>query len=175
MFVVTVCTANLCRSPFAEQVLQRAFDRAGRDVTVRSTGTDVVAGLRPPQLWIDVTAPFGVHLADHRSVAPEDVLEGADLLLAMTADHARALVVARPELVGRVTTLGSAVDQAEQGAPSPGDLVVARRGVDLLMAGNEFDIPDPVGRSRRVQRAVAEHVVDLCARLVNSWPGGEGP
>jgi protein-tyrosine phosphatase len=166
MRVVTVCTANLCRSPFAAAVLHGRLAARGFDVEVASTGVGATAGYAPPTNWLDVAAEFGVDLAEHRSQPPELVLPGADLVLTMTAEHLRSLVVAWPELVGRATTIGLAA------ASSTADgLVVPQRALDVLVVPNDRDVTDPVGRPRRVQRAVAAHLVELCTWLARAWPG----
>ena len=175
MIVVTVCTANLCRSPFAARVLQRAFDFGGVDVTVVSTGVDVREGSMPPRGWIDVAAEFGIDLRSHRSVDPHGVLAAADLVLTMTADHSRAVAMGWPELIGRVTTLGEAarrVGSAPLATDPVAALVGARRGRDVLLASNQDDIADPVRRFRRFKRSVATQIVVLSEHLAASWPSG---
>jgi len=186
MVIVTVCTANLCRSPFAERVLARLFTEQGIDVQVRSTGVDALTGWPCPAGWIAVAAEFGVDLRDHRSVAPDSVLGDADLALVMTADHLRSLVVPRPELLARATTLGGAAARAVRGVrgvpltdtATPavvGMLVGPQRAMDVLNAERDLDVADPVARSRRFQRAIAVQIVDLCTRIVAAWPMSPGP
>lgn len=165
MLVVTVCTANLCRSPFAQHVLQREFAAAGIDVDVRSTGTQVVAGSVPPADWVDLARQFGVELGDHRAVAPGPWLDDADLVLTMTATHLRDVAVARPELVGRATTLVGAALQAAARAP----LVAQQSAHAVLTTPPRDDIADPVARPKRVQRDVAASLVEVCTALARAW------
>lgn len=183
MIIVTVCTANLCRSPFAERVLDRLFTQRGLDIEVRSTGLEAQVGWPCPAPWVSVAAEFGVDLRDHRSVPPEMVLSDADLVLVMTADHLRALVVPSPHLLGHATTLGGAAMRAVRGIrPSDastarilGTLVGPQRAMDVLNADGDLDVGDPVSRSRRSQRAIAAQIVDLCTQLVDSWPINPAP
>jgi protein-tyrosine phosphatase len=94
--VMTVCTGNICRSPMAEQVLRDALTAAGiaDDVVVDSSGVSGEEQGNP----IDhrarrVLAAHGYPTGDDhvaRRVTSADLAE-RDLILAMTASHARAL------------------------------------------------------------------------------------
>jgi protein-tyrosine phosphatase len=94
--VMTVCTGNICRSPMAEIVLRDRFDSAGLGdrVAVDSTGVSAEEHNEPVDRRARrVLAAHGYptgdgHLA--RQVSAADVAS-RDLVLAMTASHARAL------------------------------------------------------------------------------------
>ena len=93
--VMTVCTGNICRSPMAEVVLAERFERAGLAdlVEVDSTGiSDEEHGRPIDRRAARVLAAHGYAVPRHaaRRVTRADV-GGRDLLLAMTASHARAL------------------------------------------------------------------------------------
>ena len=104
--VMTVCTGNICRSPMAEVVLRARFEAAGLDVVVDSSGiSDEEEGNSIDRRARAVLTahgydPAGTHRA--RRFAPSD-LPARDLVLAMTAQHARALRrAADPEVAARV-------------------------------------------------------------------------
>ena len=93
--VMTVCTGNICRSPMAEVVLRDRFEHAGlgEEVLVDSTGISDEEHGRPmdrrAQRVLEAHGyPHPLHRA--RQVTPVD-LAARDLVLAMTAAHARAL------------------------------------------------------------------------------------
>ncbi len=97
--VMTVCTGNICRSPMAEVVLRDRLRAAGLGpdvVVVDSTGvTDYEAGnpMDPRAARVLRTAGYDDDaLAGHvaRHALREDVA-AADLVLAMTSEHAQAL------------------------------------------------------------------------------------
>ena len=99
--VMTVCTGNICRSPMAEVILAHRFVQAGLGdvVQVDSTGISDEEHGRP----IDprarrVLAAHGYDVPAHaaRRVRREDVT-ARDLLLPMTASHARALRALAPD------------------------------------------------------------------------------
>ncbi len=168
--LVTVCTANLCRSPLAEHALRAAA--AGRaQVQVRSTGVSVRPGSVPPADWCEVAGSLGFDLRSHRS--SEADLEDADLVIGMTADHLRRLALTRPTLLGRLVTLRSAVTRLESlglgPAESPEDLrarfVGSQRSIDILRADDHLDVADPYRRPRREQERIANEIIDLAHRF----------
>ncbi|WP_203666930.1 low molecular weight protein-tyrosine-phosphatase [Cellulomonas pakistanensis] len=105
---MTVCTGNICRSPMAEVVLRARLEDAGLGdrVVVDSTGVSDEEHGNP----IDRRARaalaargYDVPRRAARQVRAED-LRDRDLVLAMTASHARALrrIAGDPDLAARV-------------------------------------------------------------------------
>ncbi|MCC2313438.1 low molecular weight protein-tyrosine-phosphatase [Cellulomonas xiejunii] len=94
--VMTVCTGNICRSPMAEVVLRERFAAAGLAdaVEVDSTGiSDEERGNPVDWRARSVLRRHGYPTGEgHRArqILPEHILE-RDLVLPMTATHARAL------------------------------------------------------------------------------------
>lgn len=106
--VMTVCTGNICRSPMAEVVLRARLDDAGLGdrVVVDSTGVSDEEHGNP----IDRRARaalaargYDVPRREARQVRPADLAD-RDLVLAMTASHARALrrIADDADVAGRV-------------------------------------------------------------------------
>ncbi len=93
--IMTVCTGNICRSPMAEVVLRDRLEAAGLGGRVRvdSTGISSEEHGRPIDPRAQrVLSAHGYDVPSHRAhrVAAEELAE-RDLVLAMTADHARVL------------------------------------------------------------------------------------
>jgi protein-tyrosine phosphatase len=116
--VLTVCTGNICRSPMAEIVLRDRLDAAGIGdrVVVASAGvSDEEAGSPVDRRARRVLAEHGYPTGDgHRArqVTAADVASH-DLVLAMTAHHARALRrLARKDVDGRIRMYRSFDPQA---------------------------------------------------------------
>jgi protein-tyrosine phosphatase len=100
--VMTVCTGNICRSPMAEVVLRARFAAAGLadEVVVDSTGvSDEEWGNPIDRRARRVLVGHGYAAGDdHRArQVSADELANRDLVLPMTALHARSLRRLDPE------------------------------------------------------------------------------
>lgn len=127
--VLFVCTGNICRSPLAASLLERALKERGLEVTVASAGTGAWDGAPASEGAYLVGLERGLDLSGHRArLLSRELVEEADLILTM-ARHHRARV---DELggEGRVHVLGEyagrAGDDVEVSDPFGGDLEVYR-------------------------------------------------
>src|SRR3989440_719266 len=127
--VLFVCTGNICRSPLAAALLERALKERGLDVNVTSAGTGAWDGAPASEGAYLVGLERGLDLSGHRArLLTRELVEQADLILTM-ARHHRARV---DELggEGRVFVLGEYAgrqgDEAEVSDPFGGDLDVYR-------------------------------------------------
>src|SRR5256885_5970449 len=127
--VLFVCTGNICRSPLAAALLERALKERGLDVNVTSAGTGAWDGAPASEGAYLVGLERGLDLSAHRArLLTRELVEEADLILTM-ARHHRARV---DELGGEshVFVLGEYAgregDAAEVSDPFGGDLEVYR-------------------------------------------------
>lgn len=127
--VLFVCTGNICRSPLAASLLERALKEHGLEVTVTSAGTGAWDGAPASEGAYLVGLERGLDLSGHRArLLSRELVEQADLILTM-ARHHRARV---DELggEGRVHVLGEYAgregDDVEVSDPFGGDLEVYR-------------------------------------------------
>src|SRR5881409_1473690 len=127
--VLFVCTGNICRSPLAAALLERALKERGLDVNVTSAGTGAWDGAPASEGAYLVGLERGLELSGHRArLLTRELVERADLILTM-ARHHRARV---DELggEGRVFVLGEYAgregNEAEVSDPFGGDLEVYR-------------------------------------------------
>jgi len=128
--ILLVCTGNICRSPLAAALLQRALtDRGIEGMDVSSAGTGAWDGAPVSEGAYLVGLERGLDLSAHRArLLTRELIEEADLVLTM-ARHHRARV---DELggEGRVFVLGEYAgregDEAEVSDPFGGDLEVYR-------------------------------------------------
>ena len=96
--IMTVCTGNICRSPMAEIVLRERLDAAGlgAHVVVDSTGVsseEVGNPIDRRARTVLVAAGYSDSALDTHRARRTDAadLTERDLVVAMTADHARVL------------------------------------------------------------------------------------
>ena len=128
--ILLVCTGNICRSPLAAALLQRALAQRGIDgLEVASAGTGAWDGAPVSEGAYLVGLERGLDLSAHRArLLTRELVEEADLVLTM-ARHHRARV---DELggEGHVFVLGEYAgregDDAEVSDPFGGDLEVYR-------------------------------------------------
>src|SRR5467141_1696670 len=128
--ILLVCTGNICRSPLAAALLERALNERGLDaIAVSSAGTGAWDGAPASEGAYLVGLERGLDLSGHRAqLLTREMVDEADLILTM-ARHHRARV---DELggEGHVFVLGEYAgregDSAEISDPFGGDLEVYR-------------------------------------------------
>jgi protein-tyrosine phosphatase len=176
--VLYVCTANRCRSPFAEHTLRRALAAAGIDtVTVASAGL-LPGGAPVPRVGLVVARERGLPLAGHLSRPLADLefpLETVDLVLAMERAHARELVADHGAPFARVFTLKQfdrwSATHAFAGARLGewlDDAADGRSPAELLGASAADDTADPINRPAPAWRTMAD-AFEQHARAVAQW------
>ena len=180
--VLLLCTANQCRSPMAAALLQHHLAPSVSDVRVTSAG--LYPGGRPatPHACA-VMAARGLDLTDHRSHRLDrTMLDGIDLVIAMTREHVREVTVIDRAALARTFTLRELARTA-QGA--------GRRGIDESMGDwlarvgegrqpealvgigydDAYDIADPVGRGRADYEDTADELDNLLGVVASlAWP-----
>lgn len=190
--ILTVCTGNICRSPQAEQLLRARLPHAvpGADssaVEVTSAGTMALDGDPMERHAAAEAMRLGVDDTDaHRArrLQPAQI-EGADLVIALAAEHRGAVIRAVPSAQRRTFTLIEFTRLVEllatdSDAPTvvplgaDGTAAFLRRVVDaaatargLLSAAQTrgIDVDDPYGRSARAYRRSTDAVADHVDRL----------
>jgi len=173
MRVLFVCTANICRSAYAELMARHVLG-ADPSVEVGSAGTHgyVDHPLDPPMA--DQLRARGVDPAGFRSRRlTAAMVADADLVLTAEVAHRQRILEDRPEAFRRVFTLGQlarTLDEAGVGADHP------RRGVDLLAdlrtafrpADPADDVLDPYRRGDDAAARAAEHLDTLVRRIATA-------
>ena len=121
--ILVVCTGNICRSPMAKVLLQKALADQGLDsqVTVDSAGTYAVIGAPASKGSVNAMKARGLDLTPH--VAKQitaSMVEQADLILVMEERHRRSIFVTWPKALAKTLLLSE-------------------------LAGESVDIEDPYG------------------------------
>lgn len=101
--VQVICIGNVCRSPAAARLLQRAVP----GLRVASAGLNAVEGAPADSMMQALAAEQGLDLSDHRAVQ-FSMADAAhyDLLLVMEQDMRRRLLRVNPMLCGKVKLFG---------------------------------------------------------------------
>jgi protein-tyrosine phosphatase len=139
LIVLFVCTGNTCRSPMAEGLFRHALaKRIGckpdeledRGVVVMSAGIAAMLGGRAAVEAVEVLGQLGIDLSAHESQPlTEQLVRHADLILAMTRSHRKAILAEWPEAESRLK----------------------------LLSTDGADVPDPIGGPvEQYQRCVAQ-------------------
>ena len=134
-YVLFVCTGNICRSPLAASLLERALKDRGLEVEVTSAGTGAWDGAPASEGAYLVGLEKGLDLSGHRArLLTRELVDEADLILTM-ARHHRARV---DELggEGKVFVLGEYAGKGDDEVSDPfgGDLTVYRDTAQELEA-----------------------------------------
>jgi protein-tyrosine-phosphatase len=170
--ILLVCTGNVCRSAFAQQ-LGRAYlhEVYGAEAGMRliSAGTKAVVD---SGMHLDTAlvlrglggGPDGFRAQQLRA----ELIGEADLVLVMTRKHRDAVLGLAPRALARTFLLREAPMLLEQAAAElpAGDPVGRARACVAAMAvargrravGRADDIPDPIGRPLEVHQDVGEAI-----------------
>jgi len=128
--ILLVCTGNICRSPLAAALLERALTERGiAGIEVSSAGTGAWDGAPVSEGAYLVGLERGLDLSGHRArLLTRELVEGADLVLTMARHHRARTDELGGE--GHVSVLGEYAgrdgDEAEVSDPFGGDLEVYR-------------------------------------------------
>jgi glycine hydroxymethyltransferase len=182
--ILLVCTGNICRSPMAEGLLRDRLARRRVDLDVQSSGIAGWEGSGATDEAVRAAAELGVDISGHvaRRFVPGQAFD-ADLVIAMSEEHAAAISQAAPGAAGRTFTLKQMVKILDhsKGSADPG---ADRSALDLLhravaeadrgrRAGGggpiaDTDIADPLGLGLEAYRATAWELEQLTDRLVDA-------
>jgi protein-tyrosine phosphatase len=122
----------------------------------------------------------GADISGHRARRLErDHVDGADLVVCMSAEHREAVERIVPEALARTFTLKELVRLLEALPPAGAGALLedrVRAADELRQSGFEGspydeDVSDPIGMSMDMFRAVAWDIDEWCTRLVNGLLG----
>lgn len=179
--VLTVCTGNVCRSPFMERALQAELDRSWGPgvVEVRSAGTGALAGeaMNPSALRVLEAAGYSADGFVARSLSPE-IVASADLVLTATRRHRGLVAQMHPRALRYAFTLREFADlvsdlpreayEADDAGEHVRALVQAaagRRGMRPPLSDEDADIVDPYRREAVVFETMSAQVMSALPRV----------
>jgi protein-tyrosine phosphatase len=181
--ILVVCTGNVCRSPMAEGFLRTALERRlGTDTpAVRSAGTAGWDGSGAMPESIEAARERGVEIGGHvaRRLEPP-MVEQADLLVCMAAEHRDAIASWFPAAADRTFTLKELARLLEHLGPLE---PVAADPLARVAAADEArrsgfrgnpldeDVVDPLGMPLDSYRAIAWELDEWCDRVAEGLAG----
>jgi protein-tyrosine-phosphatase len=145
--IVTVCTANICRSPMAAGLLQHAL--AGqpeplKSLKVISAGVAAREGEQVSENSVIALKKVGIDISHARSVPlTPDLVRRASLILCMTESH-RAMIQLTFD-------------------PTPRNVYLFR---EFLPDGADKEIGDPFGGPLKVYEAARDEMVEAVPALI---------
>lgn len=179
--ILLICRANLCRSPSAEVMLDRALTAVHVPTRVSSAGMQVVEGQAAPDDFVEIALMRGIDLRSHRPVPFSAEAAGScDLVLTMTRDLLRTMVLSAPPLWPRSFTLLELVRRGTTEVP-PGRaeplaswvarVHASRSRADLVRLDSVDDLRDPMvdaSESNETMFGQLELATRRLARLVST-------
>lgn len=174
--ILVVCTANICRSRIAEAYLADEAERRGADAEVESAAV-VLDGLEVPVEVSQIVAAAGVNLPERPGrMVTDDDLQRADLIIGMTREHVREIVVRDPGAWPRTFTLKELVRRASEIGARPDTMTLeewlsevhdGRETTDLLGSSEDDDVADPYGGSPEDYDVTAREIARLVRRAAD--------
>jgi protein-tyrosine phosphatase len=169
-----VCEGNLCRSPLAERLLR--LRTKGSDVRVTSAGVNGANGQPMDELAADELVRLGGNPEGFEARRlTGTMLRDADLVLTATRAIRSQVVAMSPAVLRRSFTLLELAAMLEDPPwPQPdgsigGLEVTLARATDwrgsVGVHGDDLDLPDPIGRSAKVHRQVAD-LIDHATEVI---------
>jgi protein-tyrosine phosphatase len=136
--IISVCTANICRSPVVEAVLQDRLKAVGKsEWQVESAGTWAQNGQAASHYSQVILAERGLDISKHQSqVITREMLMEAALVLCLAEGHAEAMRAEFPEQASKIFLLTE-------------------------MIGQRYSISDPYGGPRYAYERMIDDVTKL--------------
>jgi protein-tyrosine phosphatase len=176
--VLFVCTGNICRSPIAEGLLRHLLSERGiEDISVESAGVSGWEESAAMPEAVGAMHELGIDISQHRARRlSRALIEPAGLVLALSAEHHRAIVRLSPRASPRTFTLKEFVHLLRRASPLPGDgdpesrLGAAVKTASQLRASgiegpSDQDVADPLGLGLESYRAIAWELEMLCEQF----------
>ena len=146
--IIVICTANVCRSPMAEKLLQHALaaeDKPLNQLKVISAGVAASYGDAASENSVAALKKVDLDLNQHKSQpVTDDLIERAFAVFGMTDSHLEVLRHYHPEVAERVHLL---------------------RG--FLGDGEDDQIPDPIGQDFDAYCACMDAMVEAIPSVIS--------
>ncbi len=108
MNVLFVCTGNTCRSSMAEGLFRHMINEKGLEgeISVESAGVFAVSGEPASLQAIEAMGRQSIDISNHKSrQLTKEMIENANLIIAMTNNHKRAIISMSNNAIDKTFTL----------------------------------------------------------------------
>jgi protein-tyrosine-phosphatase len=107
--VLLVCTGNTCRSAMAEGILKSFLEGKGEsDIIVSSAGIGALEDYPASDFAVEAAGHWDVDISSHRArQLNHEMIKTADLILAMSSEHADYVLRAEPRARSKTYLLKS--------------------------------------------------------------------
>jgi protein-tyrosine-phosphatase len=147
MYILVVCTANICRSPMAAALLRHALAAQPdplRSLDVISAGVAARSGEPVTDHSVTTLKKVGIDISNHLSrPLTQELLNNALVVLCMTESHRASI--------------------ASTASPPPKNLWLFRQ---FMPPGSDLEIPDPYGSPLRVYNTCRDEIVEAIPSLI---------
>ena len=165
--VLTVCTANISRSPFAERALAHELD--SDRFSVSSAGVMGFDGSGIDPAMANQARRFGIDVRGFQSRRlDQTILTSSDLVLTATRDHRSLVLEIEPSVVQRTFTINEVAFLVETMEPvAISDLVTNLAMRRHLVQGKDLalDIVDPIGGDYEMYASTAERIQSATSKV----------
>jgi protein-tyrosine-phosphatase/predicted ATP-grasp superfamily ATP-dependent carboligase len=142
--ILVLCKGNICRSPFAAELLRQRVRQLGIPVQVASAGIEAVPNQEAYPLAKRMAIRYGVLLSAHRTtLLSGEMVSEADLILVMETGQARSVRNQYPQAAGKVVLLGQF---GQEGG---------------------YEIPDPYGQTGDTFSRCYDQITKACEQLLS--------
>jgi protein-tyrosine phosphatase len=179
--ILVVCLGNVCRSPLAERLLRLRFEQMLGDgasaVRVTSAGVRALVGDPMNENSAAELQRLGGDPSGFVARQVTGLVAGeADLVLTATRDLRSRVLEEAPRALKRTFTIREFAALADSGidrgrVSGPADLVAQAaswRGSAQIV---DYDVPDPIGQTPQVHRAVADILDADCDGIARAVAG----
>lgn len=147
--ITVICTANICRSPIAEKLLQHALDKENGELEhlkVISAGLSAMEGDAASRYSAKVLETVGLDLSNHQSqLVTEDIVLSSFAIFCMTSTHKLMLETQFHSIL-------------------PKHLFLIR---ELIPNTHEKEVPDPYGLDLEDYEACRDSIVEAIPYIIN--------
>ena len=180
--VLTVCTANICRSPMMAAAFHDLGYTTGFDIGTSSAGAEARDGREVDGDTAQVATLLGFDLSKHRSRHLEAAyIDAADLIVCAASEHVQAVVELVPGAFSKTYLLLELADRATR--IMPGESLIdwvarhhqGRTSMSVLRGADEYNLGDPYRQGEDRIRATLFQIVDATRTILSAWAPAPAP